>query len=296
MPSPDGRLIATVHESRLIIRSSTKSIIVQNFALPQDAHIISSWPFLQWSRQGHLIGAKSGDVQANSHPSGLAALRILLANDVTVLVWDTDDSQWHSVVSGGCGNLKIAHVCFGYSADEIMLFSVSGIRVVIWSLASNRAVAEIRDPKSPATCYDFRPRTGHLAILTRASGHDALLLLSPKSHELVRTINLTTVDAQGIRWSSDGRWLAIWDISSMGFKVLIYTADGHLYKIYSGGQDADNIGLGVKTLKWSPNSNLLVIGDSNQRAVLLPASFVSKSSPIKRAFVTIVAYSSSPPA
>ena len=238
--------------------------------------MMSSWPFVQWSRREHITSAKPGEVQTNSNPSGPAALRILLANDVTVLVWDTDDSQWHSVVSGGCGNLKIAHVCFGYSADEIMLFSESGIKVVIWSLASNRAVAEIRDPKSPATCYGFRPRTGHLAILTRASGHDTLLLLSPKSHELVRTINLTTVDAQGIRWSSDGRWLAIWDVPSMGFKVLIHTADGHLYKTYSGGQDADNIGLGVNTLKWSPNSNFLAIGDSNQRAVLLPTSFVSE--------------------
>lgn len=219
-------------------------------------------------------------MQTNSHPAGLTALRILLANDVTVLVWDTDDSQWHCVVSGGCGSLKIAHVCFGFSANEIMLFSVSGIRVVIWSLTSNRAVVEIRDPKSPATCYDFRPRTGHLAILTRGSGHDTLLLLSPKSHELVKTVNLTTVDAQGLRWSLDGRWLAIRDISSMGFKVLIYTADGHLYKIYSGGQDVDNIGLGVKTLKWSPSSNFLAIGDSNQRAVLLPTGFVSKSPPI----------------
>lgn len=277
MPSQDGRLIATVHESRLIIRSSTKSIIVQNFALPQDGRTVSSWPFLQWSRRENLPGAKPGEVQPNRQPPGPAASRILLANDVTALVWDTDDSQWHSVVNGGCGNLKLAHVCFGYSADEIMLFSVSGIKVVIWSFATNQALAEIRDPKSPATCYDFRPRTGHLAILTRASGHDTLLLLSPKSYELVRSVNLTTVDAQGIKWSPDGRWLAIWDIPSMGFKVWIHTADGHLYKTYTGGQDADHIGLGIKTLKWSPNSNLLAIGDSNQRAILLPTSFVSKS-------------------
>lgn len=233
-----------------------------------------------WSRREHLTGAKPGEVQTSSQPPGPAASRILLADDMTVLVWDTDDSQWHSVVNGGCGNLKIAYVCFGYNADEIMLFSVSGIKVVIWSCATNRALAEIRDPKYPTTCYDLRPRTGHLAILTRASGHDTLLILSPKSQELVGSVNLTTVDAQGIKWSSDGRWLAIWDISSMGFKVLIHTADGHLYKTYTGGQDADNIGLGVKMLKWSPNSNFLATGDCNQRLILLPTSFVSKSPPI----------------
>ena len=280
MPSLDGRLIATVYESRLIIRSSRKSIIVQNFALPQDIPTISSWPFLKWSRREHLTGAKPGEVQTNSQPPGPGASRILLANDMTVLVWDTDDSQWPFVVNGGCGNLKIAHVCFGYNVDEIMLFSVSGIKVVIWSFATNRALAEIRDPKCATTCYDLRLRTGHLAILTRASGHDALLLLSPKTHELVGSVNLTTVDAQGIKWSSDGRWLAIWDIPSMGFKVLIHTAEGHLYKTYTGGQDADNIGLGVKTLKWSPNSNLLAIGDCNQCVILLPTSFVSKSAPV----------------
>lgn len=296
MPSLDGRLIATVHESRLIIRSSKKSIIVQNFALPQDVLTTSSWPFLQWSRREHLTGANPGELQTNSQGPGRAASRILLANDMTVLVMDTDDFQGQFMVNGGCGNLKIAHVCFGYNADEIMLFSVSGIKVVIWSFVTNRALAEIRDPKSPAACYNLRPRTGHLAILTRASGHDTLLLLSPKSRELVESVNLTTVDAQGIKWSSDGRWLAIWDIPSMGFKVLIYTADGNLYKTYAGGQDTDNIGLGVKTLKWSPDSNLLAIGDCNQRVVLLPVSFVSKSPPIQQAIVTVVAYASFPPA
>lgn len=235
---------------------------------------------MQWSRREHLTGAKPGDVQTNSRRPGSGASRILLANDVTVLVWDTDDSQWHFVINGGCGNLKIAYVCFGYNADEIMLFSASGIKAVILSTVTNRALAEIRDPKIPATCYDLRPRTGHLGILTRASGHDTLLLFSPKSHELMESVNLTSVDAQGIKWSLDGRWLAIWDIPSMGFKVLIHTADGHLYKTYAGGQDADNIGFGVKMLKWSPDSNLLAIGDCNQRVILLPVSFVSKSPPI----------------
>ncbi len=311
MHSPDGRLIATIYESqRLIIRSSSaRGTILRNFALPQDVNNInnsnnnntSPWPFIQWSRcrgedhntttrsstnkkPGPLLPSKVQQTNT-SQSQGIPPARILLANDHTVLVWGVDDdSRGHSVITGRAagGNLRMAHVCFGYTADEVLLFSVSGIKVTIWSLVTNRAVVEIRDPKSlptttTATCYDFRPRTGHLAILTRASAHDTLMLLAPKKYELLHSVDLTTVDAQGVKWSADGRWLAIWEASSMGFKVLIHTADGHLFKTYTGGQDADNIGLGVRVLKWSPTGNFLAIGDCNQRAVLLATNnLVSK--------------------
>ena len=226
---------------------------------------------------------KASDLQLNTS-SMKTRSRVLLANDDTVLIWDVNDSQWNAVIDGAASNLgNIARVFFGFTANELLVFSVFGIKVTIWSLVTSRGV-EIRDPKTSSRCYDYRPRTGHLAILTRANGHDNLMLLAPVTYELIRSVDLTTVDAQGVQWSPDGRWLAIWDAASMGYKVLIYTADGHLFKVYSGGQDADNIGLGVKTLQWSPSADFLTIGDFNSRIVLLQTNTVGDSNWIFEAY------------
>jgi hypothetical protein len=62
------------------------------------------------------------------------------------------------------------------------------------------------------------------------------------------------VDAQGLKWSPDGRWLAVWDSASSGYKVFIYTPDGHLYRTYTGTENGFN-GLGVKIIEWSPKGS-----------------------------------------
>lgn len=262
-----------------MIRSSTQSAILQSFLLPRDN--TSTWRFLQWSGQ---TGAKtdiSDRTQRDSRDSSSPSIssRILLANGDTVMIWDIGDSQWSAVIDGATSNLgEVARVCFGFTANEILVFSSFGIKVTIWSLATSRGF-EIKDPKSLPTCYDYRPRTGHLAILTRDSAHDTLMLLAPGTYELIRSVDLTTIDAQGVKWSPDGQWLVVWDAGSMGYKVSIYTADGHLFKTYSGGQDADNIGMGAKILKWSPSNSTLNIGGFDQRVVILQKNTVSDLKP-----------------
>lgn len=272
VPSPDGRFIATVHESRLVVRSSTKSTILHSFPLPRD--LTSTWRFLQWSGQS---GAKAGiedRIQINGKSPSISS-RVLLANGDTVLIWDIGDSQWSAVINGATSNLgDIGRVCFGFTANEILVFSCFGVKVTIWSLTTSRGFA-IRDPKSLPTCHDYRPRTGHLAILTRDGAHDTLILLAPGTYELIRSVDLTTVDAQGVKWSPDGQWLVVWDAASMGCKVSMYTPDGHLFRTYSGSQDADNIGMGAKTLKWSPLNSTLNIGGLDQSIVLLQRNTVS---------------------
>lgn len=266
-----------------MIRSSIYSILLQSFPISHDA--TSLWQFLQWSGRG-TAETKPSDLQANNR-SRTNSLRILLANDDTVLIWDVNDSQWNAVIDGASSNLgKIAKVCFGFTANEILVFSVFGIKATIWSLVTSRGV-EIRDPKYSSACYEYRPRSGHLAILTRASAHDNLMLLAPETYELIRDVELTTIDAQGVKWSPDGRWIVVWDAASMGYKLSIYTADGHLFKGYSGGLDPENIGLGINIIKWSPSADFLTIGDFNLRIVLLQMNSVSSPNPISQQILTI---------
>ena len=229
---------------------------------------------MQWFGQSGAKTDNADQIQTNSNSPSIGS-RLLLANGDTVMVWDIGDSQWSAVINGATSNLgELSRVCFGFTHHEIMIFSSFGIKVTIWSLTTSRGF-EIKDPKPLLTCYDYRPRTGHLAILTRDGTHENLMLLAPVTYELIRSVDLTTVAAQGVRWSPDGHWLVVWDAASMGFKVLIYTADGHLFKTFSGLQDANNIGTGVKTLKWSPFNNTLNIGGFDQRVVLLQRNSVS---------------------
>lgn len=45
----------------------------------------------------------------------------------------------------------------------------------------------------------------------------------------------------------------MWDAASTGTKVFIYTADGQLFRTYTGPPDSDPVfDLGVKGIEWSP--------------------------------------------
>ncbi len=147
------------------------------------------------------------------------------------------------------------------------------MKFTIWSLTTSRGV-EIRDPKYTVHCYSFRPRTGHMALLTRPAAQDILMLLSPSKHELIASVELPTMDAQEVLWSSDGCWLAIRDAASGGHKVLIYTADAHLFKTYSGAVDDGSIGLGLKRMAWNPSNGSLVLGDYNDNVTILSKNTV----------------------
>ena len=80
----------------------------------------------------------------------------------------------------------------------------------------------------------FRPSTHHLAVLTQSAGKDMVSIHSPKMREVQRAWFPDTVDVQGLLWSPDGKWLALWESAAQGHKVLIYTPDGHLFKDWRG--------------------------------------------------------------
>lgn len=254
VPSPDGALIAAVDQSQLVLRASSDGQIVETFPLPRN----------DGSLYRHIKWYNSQESPATDKP-----LRILLANDGVIRVFDVKNTAWSAAVNGPAGNVgKIAHTDFGVNEDEVVVFTDFGAKVTIWSLITSRGV-EIKDPKAGSNCHDYRAKSNHWAILTRELAHDNLLILAPKTHDVLENVELPTVDAQGVKWSPDGRWLVIWDTSSAGYRVLIYTADGHLFKTYAGEQTVSDIGLGVKNVKWSPHAGNLAIGDYDDRVIIL---------------------------
>ena len=238
--------------------------------MPQ--HFVSKCRILRWYRSSKTAnGADGGERNAIESQSD----RVLFADNDTILVFDVENSLWSAKIERAASNFgKIADVAFGYSSDDVLVFSNFGVRLTIWSLLSCRGVV-IKDPKYTVQCYSYRPRTGHLAILTRPSAQDILLLLDPGNHQLTRTVELGTTDAQEVSWSTDGCWLAIRDTPSAGHKVLIYTADGHLFRTYTGNADANEIGLGINCMQWIPSNGTLALGDCNDNVTILSKNTVT---------------------
>ncbi len=228
--------------------------------------------------------------------SARSSQRILLQTEDSVHVFDVRDLQWKAILTNGSGGMgKIAAARFSPSGDEILVFSEFGSRMTIWSLddISDGSVTaplvplnltqhtEIRDPKpflgNGESCCGFRPTRNTslvplFALLTRQGAQDVLSLHAPHTYAVLASSVISSVDAQGLKWSPDGRWIAIWDAPSAGPKVWIYTADGNSYRSWSVSGNHSDDGtedLGVKCIEWCPKSRYLVIGTYDGKVAVL---------------------------
>ncbi|OJD30813.1 wd40 domain protein [Diplodia corticola] len=269
--SPDGAFVAAVAGNRLQIRAASSLSIVRSIPLSTE-YSARNPPVIRWS-------------QATSRHG----LHFLFADERTVRVWDITDSRWKAVIDNGSGGMgKISNVEFGSSQNEVLVFSDFGARVTVWCLKTGRSV-EIRDPKyyRDSRGYGYRPHDQVFALLSRVGPQDTLTLHAPGTYFLLKTVTLPSSDAQGLQWSPDGKWLVIWDTASVGFKLFVYTADGHLYRTYSGDEDEEIRGLGIKSIEWSPRGDYLAVGGYSQRVTLLsirtfsPAVFLDHTSAVQ---------------
>ncbi|KAL8689132.1 MAG: hypothetical protein Q9218_005129 [Villophora microphyllina] len=269
VPSVDGDQIAIIADADLSIRSSANGHIIQSYILPPG--FSHSCRFIRWYPATRAKGSTTG---SDGHVTGHAAgglSRLLLADDARIMIYDVTKTQVYAEITGATTLTKLAGIEFGYTLDEVMVFSDFGWKLQIWSLMTKRAI-EIKDPKSVTSSYSYRPGTGHLALLTRPAAHDMLLIMAPGCYEVLATWELATVDARGVRYSPDGNWLVVWDAASAGCRVLFLTADGHHFKTYSMPQHELN--LGVSCVQWSPLGDCLAIGDYGGDVTVLPKNTV----------------------
>lgn len=254
--STDGRHVAAIHNNHLEIRSTTTLHTIRTIVLPSAHNYAINW------------SPKCSESQISQ--------RILLADEEQIRVWDLLDEKWTATINNGSGGMgKIVNAEFGRTKDEVLVFSDFNSKVTVWSLQTGRTI-EIRDPKfTTSRSFAFRKQGGVFALLSRPGSQDLLTLHAPGTYAVMRTTTLATMDAQGLRWSADGRWIAVWDTSSMGQSVHIYTADGHLYQTYGGSSVEFLRGLGVRALDWCPRGQYLAIGGHDTKITLLGTRTVS---------------------
>ena len=208
--------------------------------------------------------------------------RILIASADNIRVFSATDALFAAnITHPTSGTTKIAFVCFGAMDDEICVFSEFGLKLSIFSLSTSKSV-DIHSPKfyNPGVAgrgISYRPGTSNLALLTRSGGKDIISIHMRDTLEVKRSWYPDTIDIQGLSWSPDGRWLATWESAAQGHKLLVYTADGHLYKTWHGptpmSEDEKDLslGAGIKMFDWNKMGSYVAIGDYSRRITILSA-------------------------
>ncbi|KAI2630743.1 hypothetical protein GGR54DRAFT_648300 [Hypoxylon sp. NC1633] len=238
LPSPDGELIATLLPSSIVVRDVESLVVRKTIKLPPD--LAGGVTSFTWS------------------PS---STRILVAVTDQIHVFSAKDGDFHGTTSIPLSATKPTVIDFAASDGEICIWSSFGIKFTLVNFTSSKAV-EIANPKfynaaSAAKGCSFRPNTHHLALLTRSSGKDMISIHSPGAREIERSWYPDTIDAQGLAWSPDGRWLVVWESSAQAPRVIFHTSDGHFFKDWRGPvaptpQDMDlQYGAGVKAVALS---------------------------------------------
>jgi WD40 repeat protein len=204
--------------------------------------------------------------------------QLACASETRVSVWRCSD------LLAEIENIEpaIANCDFGASEDELLVFHTWGTKSTVFHLSTGQSFV-IKSPKfSHANGYGYRPNTKQLAILLKPDANDVLTIHERQTYEVIGKAILSTVDAQGLKWSPDGRWIAIWEVASAGTKVLLLAGDGQLYRTYSGMPASDHThDLGIRSLEWAPlldgkSSPFLAIGKCDGTIDLLNTRTVSE--------------------
>lgn len=265
LPSPNGAYIATVVTSTLSIRDTRTLQIAHSIALPPELSTSIIWYL--WSPCSTRILVGSADLIRVCSPSdALASATITLPTS---------------------GASKASFVCFGASADEVCVFTDLGLKVSVFDLLAATSV-DIPSPKFYAARnatrgFACRPGSGNAALLTRRGGKDVLSIHARRSYEVLRSWTADTVDAQSLQWSPDGRFIALVDSAAHGHKLLLYTADGHLFKVWKGPSSLSlenqhvELGAGIRGVEWSSQANWIAINDYRNTVTILAAPSYSQT-------------------
>ncbi|KAI1102634.1 hypothetical protein F4804DRAFT_260517 [Jackrogersella minutella] len=249
-PSPDGELIATLLPSGIVIRAINSLEVFRTIKLSPD--LTTGVTSFLWSP---------------------FSTRVLVSVADQIHVFSAREGDFHGTARIPPSAAKSTFVGFGATDHEVCVWSPFGIKLTLINFATSKAI-EIPNPKfytaaSATKGRSFRVRTNHLSLLTRSSGKDMISIHSPETRELERSWYPDTIDAQGLVWTPDGKWLVVWESSAQSPRVLFYSSDGHIFKDWSGPlpyapQDMDfQYGAGVKTFTLSPDGRLAAIANGS---------------------------------
>lgn len=233
-----------------------------------------------------LPGDLSGPVYAFQWSPSSRLILVAVGDQIVVL--SALDGTFEATVRNPVpAAAKPIAIGFGASDTEIWIFSSFGLKLTLIDLQASKGV-EISNPKfhtASTACngLSFRPVSNHLAIMTRTAGKDMISLHDPISKDVLRSWHPDTIDAQGLVWSPDGKWLVVWESEGQGHKVIFYTPDGNIFKTWTGPSSPPPeykhypLGAGVKLVQFSADARQLAIGDSSRGVCILDMTSVNEA-------------------
>ena len=96
-------------------------------------------------------------------------------------------------------------------------------------------------------------------LVQRTDCKEYISLVSCSAWELRSRIAITTQDLADLAWSPDSSCFVVWD-TMLTYKLLVYSSEGLCLASFSAYQDA----LGIRSLRFSPNGQMLAIGSFDQ--------------------------------
>ncbi|KAH8197506.1 hypothetical protein TruAng_008327 [Truncatella angustata] len=244
LPSPNGKFIATILPSEVSIRAVETLDVVRTIKLRAD--LAAAITTFAWSP---------------------TAESLLLSTNDEIHVYSAPDGDLHATMrNSSTSGANLSFVNFGATNREACVCSAHGITLSLFNLASLKTI-EISNPKFYTA-----------SSATRGTcGKDTVSIHAPESRQVQRSWSPDLVDAQGLSWTPDGRWLILWESAAQGHRVIFYTPDGHKYKDWRGSlrlassdMHGRGLGAGVRLVAFSSESQYMAIGDYSRCISVLP--------------------------
>ncbi|KAI8384904.1 uncharacterized protein BYT42DRAFT_564009 [Radiomyces spectabilis] len=236
--SPDCTYLANAVDKRLVIRRHSHDLAIVHIF-----HCMRTIDLVVWSPDSRYV--------LNAHyASG------------TIEVWEVGGTPWHSTIQETASKITSIR----WSTDSKTVISACDLRMVFWNLADQR-IEYIRYPKFADKGCEPSPDGKYLAIVEMKHGKDHISIYNGSTLVLLTQFATDTVDMENLQWSPDSRYIAVWD-DCLYYQLLIYRPDGYLVASYQ----AYEYGLGIKSVTWSHNSQLLAIGSYDQKIRILSTS------------------------
>jgi len=251
--SPDGLLLATVHETKLVVRDVESLDVINVF---KNEGTTSK---LEWSADCKFILCaqyKLGIVQVSW--SYVYFVYFMQAYDIPLLkVHCIDDSKWRCRITEGVAGISGAY--WAPTCRHVLTVQEFQLKLSVWSLCEEKRWI-IESPKYSDRGLIFSNDGKFFAALERRKTKDYIALYYTQTWELVNRFQVDSVDLENISWSPDDSAIAAWD-TNLEYNILVYSPDGRLlvkYQAYEGY-------LGIKSVAWSNTGHFLAIGSFDQK-------------------------------
>lgn len=102
------------------------------------------------------------------------------------------------------------------------------------------------------------------AVAERKDAKDYVNIVDCSSWAVVNRFAVDMLDMAGMEWSPNGHYLCVWD-SPSSCAVHVFNVAGELLRTFEPYDDF----LGVKAVRWAPNSEILAVATYDQQVYLL---------------------------